>query len=545
MDALNDNIQGILDDLTAADPPLATTLGLTAGMERLPSYSPASVRALLGAAKARQAALEPLLAEDQDVGRALDASIGVQIVRRIVRDLELRAVQRYRPSFYMETLATALLMLMLKDVAPLDDRLTAVEKRLQAIPGFLEEARANLAPTLPAVVIESAVEFASALQELVTDTVKGFARDAGRQGMLDATSAAAALSLAEYRDHLNDVLLPMASGDGAAGRDVLEDILRYEHVLKETPEQIAAAGRRMMAETAAAMAALAADMGFDDVRSAVAAVQADHPRADDIVQAYKRAVDKARRFVVDHDLVTLAEGEELNVDETPSFLRPVLPFAAYEAPGPYETRQLGFYWVTPPRDGMSSEKLDEALKSHPNASLPTVGVHEGYPGHHVQLTRANRAPTLARRLAGLPMGGTLLVEGWAFYCEEMMEREGFLSSPEVRLMRLNDQIWRACRVILDMELHLGTMSFAEAVDMLEHTAHMGHFEAVLECRRYLEEPGQAMSYLIGKREVVNLARDYARRRTTSLKAFHDALLDWGSLSPSVIRWGMGLGPRPF
>ena len=78
----------------------------------------------------------------------------------------------------------------------------------------------------------------------------------------------------------------MAAGDGAAGRDVLEDILRYEHVLKETPEQIAAAGRRMMDETAAAMAALAAEMGFDDVRSAVAAVQADHPRADDLVQAY-------------------------------------------------------------------------------------------------------------------------------------------------------------------------------------------------------------------------------------------------------------------
>ena len=116
------------------------------------------------------------------MGRALDAFIGVQMVRRIVRDFELRAVHRRRPSFYMETLATALLMPMLKDVAPLDDRLTAVEKRLQAIPGFLEEARANLAPTLPPVAIESAVEFAGALQDLVTDTVKRFACEAGREG---------------------------------------------------------------------------------------------------------------------------------------------------------------------------------------------------------------------------------------------------------------------------------------------------------------------------------------------------------------------------
>ncbi len=84
--------------------------------------------------------------------------------------------------------------------------------------------------------------------------------------------------------------------------------------------------------------------------------------------------------------------------------------------------------------------------------MPTVGVHEAYPGHHTQFGRANRAPTLARRVAFIPDGGTLLIEGWAFYCEEMMEAQGFLVAPGVRLMRLNDQLWRACRVVIDMEL---------------------------------------------------------------------------------------------
>jgi len=162
----------------------------------------------------------------------------------------------------------------------------------------------------------------------------------------------------------------------------------------------------------------------------------------------------------------------------------------------------------------------------------------------LQLISANLAPTLARRIAHLANGGNILVEGWAFYCEELMEREGFLVSPAVRLMRLNDQVWRACRVIIDVELHLGVMDLPAAVDFLSGEAHMNRHEAELECRRYAEEPGQAMSYLLGKREVLRLADICRRERPGSLRAFHDELLSWGSLPPAVIAWGMGLGPRP-
>ena len=125
-----------------------------------------------------------------------------------------------------------------------------------------------------------------------------------------------------------------------------------------------------------------------------------------------------------------------------------------------------------------------------------------------------------------------------------MEREGFLADPAVRLMRLNDQVWRACRVVIDLELHLGFMELPQAVDFLATEAHMNRREADLECRRYAEEPGQAMSYLLGKREVTRLAETYREQRGGSLKRFHDELLSWGSLPPAVIAWGMGLGPRP-
>jgi len=73
---------------------------------------------------------------------------------------------------------------------------------------------------------------------------------------------------------------------------------------------------------------------------------------------------------------------------------------------------------------------------------------------------------------------------------------------------------------------------------------MNRYEAELECRRYAGEPGQAMSYLLGKREVQRLAAVYRRQRGGSLRDFHDGLLGWGCLPPAVIAWGMGLAPPP-
>ncbi|MCX6364364.1 MAG: DUF885 domain-containing protein, partial [Actinobacteria bacterium] len=265
---------------------------------------------------------------------------------------------------------------------------------------------------------------------------------------------------------------------------------------------------------------------------------------DDLVDAYRRAVAAARAHMVAQGIATMPPHEELTVMATPIFLRSMLPFAAYDQPGPFDARQLGFYYVTPPRAGLSRAELEAAMHSHPRASLATTGVHEAYPGHHVQLVSANRATTLARRVAHIPNGGNILVEGWAFYCEELMEQQGLLADTAVRLMRLNDQVWRACRVVIDIELHLGIMDLPAAVDYLCAEAHMNRYEAELECRRYAGEPGQAMSYLLGKREVLRLAATYGRRRGGSLRDFHDELLSWGCLPPAVIAWGMGLAPPP-
>jgi uncharacterized protein (DUF885 family) len=535
-------VQAMLDDLVADDPTLGTVLGLTAGAGRLPSWSAAARTRRCALLHEHERRLAPLLAAP-DAGTAVDAFAALQVVRRRLRALELRRVAQRQPGAVLEVVA-GVFPLVVRELGSADERVEALASRLAAIPALLAEGCEALEPELPAAAVESGVDYAGGLLDLVGPTARAFAASVGREDAVAEPAAAAVAALEAFRDHLRDELAPSATSECGAGREVVEDVLRWEHVLDEPPEALAQYGREVLDETKAAISALAAAAGYADAAAAVAAAQSATPSAEGLVEAYRRAVAEARAYVVEHDIASLPEGEELEVMATPAFLRSVLPFAAYDAPGPFAARQLGFYYVTPPPAGLGDEEVRGILRGHAIASLGTTGVHEAYPGHHLQLVSANQAPTLARRIAAVPDGGSLLVEGWAFYCEELMDQLGFLDDPVVRLIRLNDQVWRACRVVIDIELHLGRMSLGEAVELLVREAAMNRREAELECRRYAEEPGQAMSYLLGKRAVVRLAETWRAARGGTLRAFHDDLLSWGCLPPAVIAWGMGLGPRP-
>ena len=535
-------VQALLDDLVADDPVLGTALGMPEGAGRLPSWSAAALERRRELLHEHERRLTPLLAAE-DTEAAVDAFAALQVVRRRLRAFELLRVAQRHPGAVLEVVA-GVFPLLVRELGTTGERVEALASRLAAVPELLTQARDALEPGLSTAAVESGIDFAGGLLDLVGPTARGFAASVGREGAVDEASAAAGTALAAFRDHLRDELAPTASGECGAGKGVLADVLLWEHVLDEPPESLAAYGREVLDETKAAMEAIARASGYAGATEAVAAAQTATPTAAGLVDAYRAAVEEARAFMVQHDIAGLPAGEELEVVATPAFLRSLLPFAAYDAPGPFAERQLGFYYVTPPPDDLDEAEVRDILRGHSTASLRTTGVHEAYPGHHLQLVSANFAPTLARRIAGLPDGGNLLVEGWAFYCEELMDREGFLDDPVIRLMRLNDQVWRACRVVIDVELHLGRMRLDEAVDFLVREVAMNRREAELECRRYAEEPGQAMSYLLGKREVMRLAEQWGAARGGTLRAFHDELLSWGSVPPAVIAWGMGLGPRP-
>ncbi|HLW38643.1 MAG TPA: DUF885 domain-containing protein, partial [Candidatus Eremiobacteraceae bacterium] len=264
----------------------------------------------------------------------------------------------------------------------------------------------------------------------------------------------------------------------------------------------------------------------------VDALRRELPLASSLLQEYRAGVDRTRQFVIDRKLVSIPGGESLQVVETPVFMRPTVPYAAYMPAGAFETRQEGLYYVTPVNEHLPPEERAEQMLGHNRFGMMLTNVHEGYPGHHLQLVLANQVTSPVRKL----LSDTVFCEGWALYCEQLVLDEGLSSDPRVRLFQLKDQLWRACRVVIDVKLHTARMTFEEAVDMLVGVAHLERPNAIGEVRRYTQEPTQPMSYLMGKQQIMDLReREKARLRATfDLRSFHDRLLSYGTIPVALI-----------
>jgi uncharacterized protein (DUF885 family) len=136
-----------------------------------------------------------------------------------------------------------------------------------------------------------------------------------------------------------------------------------------------------------------------------------------------------------------------------------------------------------------------------------------------------------------------MVEGWALYCEQLMEETGYYGSVEARLFQLVNLLWRAVRVVLDVGLHTRGMAAAEAVEYMMAHLPIERASAEAEVRRYCAWPTYQLCYAVGRRELLRLREAYRARAGAgfSHRRFHDELLAYGGLPVSLARWGMDLG----
>jgi len=232
--------------------------------------------------------------------------------------------------------------------------------------------------------------------------------------------------------------------------------------------------------------------------------------------------------------VTLPKRERLVVVETPGFLRHQIPFAAYMEPAPNDPAQRAYYYVTP-------ATKDELLEEHNHAAILHTCVHEAWPGHHLQFVTAHRrraSSTLPRYLNP----SATLYEGWALYCEQLMTEEGFLDRRESRFIMLRDRLWRALRIVLDVELHTGGLSLDEAAERMVRHLGFAHEQARADLIWYTRAPTVPMGYAAGW-ALINAVRDQVRldeREEFGLRSFHDRLLSAGSIAlPVAVRAAFG------
>jgi uncharacterized protein (DUF885 family) len=237
------------------------------------------------------------------------------------------------------------------------------------------------------------------------------------------------------------------------------------------------------------------------------------------------------------------------VREIPRFAAPTSP-AAYYYPGSLEGGQPGYFMVN-----------TFALDQRPIYGMISLSIHEAVPGHHFQISLADELRSTGAGVHEFRewLSFTAFVEGWALYAErlglEMGERPatldvelnlvpgsgmGLYADPYDNFGRLSDEMWRACRLVVDTGLHgalpSGDWTRRQAIDfMLDHTAGT-EVDLISEIDRYISWPGQACAYKIGELKIREL-RTRARKQLGErfdLRAFHDAVLLGGALPMPVL-----------
>ena len=298
--------------------------------------------------------------------------------------------------------------------------------------------------------------------------------------------------------------------------------IRYWTTLDLDPEDVHRIGHDELEEIEARRREISREAGFgDDTAAYRATLAAD---AANTVGSADALVTRATEDIVRAE--ALAPRYFGRLPRARCQVRPVeeykerdAPFAYYYPPA-LDGSRPGIYYVN---------TFD--LPSRTLSRLASTTFHEAIPGHHFQIALEMEHPELSlfRRLGARSVGGAY-VEGWGLYSETLADEMGLYRNEAERFGMLDAQAWRAARLVVDTGLHALRWTRRQSIDFLLG-AGLTQTDATIETDRYICWPGQALTYMIGQREIRRLRRELEARDGSrfDLRAFHDAVLGHGTL----------------
>jgi uncharacterized protein (DUF885 family) len=507
-------------------PTLASALGVEGYDDRLPDLSADAI----GARERAEDQWAERFATLPDAELTADERIDRDLVlsalrgRRAMRDW---TVWRRNPDTYLNPGLGGVFYLFLHRIRPEPELARAAATRLRGVPDLLAAGRANLVAELASpVFVQRALGQARAAVRYVRTLVPAEVADEQSRNELVDAGEVAAVAFEGFASWLEE-LAPQARGDYAIGEARYSSLLRDREGLTYGAEELRRRGQRAYDDLAADMRRRTHDIsGNGDWRALLEVLNADHPATPEQMRdGYAAWTERARSFCRERALVTLPDGEECRVVPSPTFQRPVLAVASYSSPPAFQPSMVGHFFVPYPPDGVTDKDLQQRLATNSWHSMPTISVHEAYPGHHWHLTWMQANPRVIRRV----LGTDYFSEGWGLYSEEMMRQEGFFTDPRHELCQVDARLFRAARIVVDTSLHLGDMSVEEAVQFMMTKASLSEPTARAEVARYCTWPTQASSYLTGSLEIERIRDRWMAERRGSLREFHDAIAGSGTL----------------
>lgn len=458
----------------------------------------------------------------------------------------------WSPIVYSYLLGGGLFGLLSREFAPVDARLASAAARMEGIGAVIEAARANLTSHRGRDVSTFHVKKAITTMPGVADlcrTAVGMAAapevDDALRERVTAAAADATAAVDAFTAWLRTDLLPAAHGDFRLGRDLFER--KFHHVLKATitPAELERRAAAAYDEVRAEMARLARELWPawigdepmpDDpdaiTRRVLDAIGADHPRADELLDFCRAEHERIIDFVRDRDLVGLPDAP-LQIIWTPPFLR-AFGGAMLIPPGPLDSGLDSFFAITPPPDDWTDEQVESMLREDNRRALKVLTIHEATPGHYLQLAWSNRCDSLPRSV----FGSGVFAEGWAVYVTQVMMDVGYADAdPALLLAHWKYYLRAITNALMDIRIHTGTMTEAEAMSMMVDGGFQERSEASEKWNRARLSSTQLCSYFLGAQEMTDLEREARRRAGDGFewRPFLESVISHGTPPMPVIR----------
>lgn len=464
------------------------------------------------------------------------------------------------PRTYVGYTTEGVYLLLTQSTLPAATNLANALKRMEQVPRIVATARETITKA-PKVKVETAILQTEGAIGFYNDEVFLLAEAPKGEGELGEKARVAADALRDYLAFLKEEVLPEAGDDWRIGPERFAEKVERELNSGLTAAEVLAEALAEAERVENEMAVIARQLWAelfpgeaippDDeegrralIRRVLDRLGDDHGAPETLVDDAKATVDQIKAFISDRGVLTLPEPDQCAIIEMPEFMRG--NSVAYLNPAPpLDPKGGSEYAISPPPASWDAARVESLLREYNSRMLQILTIHEAYPGHYVQLEYSNRCPSPVRKIL---WSGTF-AEGWAVYTERMMLDEGFGEGDlGLRMQQLKFYLRAVVNAILDHEMHAGTMTDDEALELLMGRAFQTEGEAVGKVIRSKQSSAQLSTYFTGSVAFRRLRRDLQREQGDAfdLGRYHEAVLSHGTLPvkylPELVRRSLELAP---
>ena len=320
------------------------------------------------------------------------------------------------------------------------------------------------------------------------------------------------------------------------GKETYNKMLKNQFLLNYDDETLWEFGWKEFNNTLNKMDALAKEIDPNkSTKELLIDIKNEYPDPDKMIEAHQYWVDKSGEHIKSKKLIPIPWKERVLVVPREEYLRKTSYYGNFSrSTGKDEEGFFTSKWkINPYEERWDQKTKDEYLVEHDWGVILVTAPHETYAGHHIQGLYQMHNPRELRRNNGL----SLFSEGWGLYNEQLMLETGFYPNKKIKLRQLQLRLWRNARVIYDVGMHTGKMTYEEAIKLMTDKVGFLRWAAQLEIDSSSSRPGYFIGYFMGMIEILKMREEYKKLIGNNYKIsdFHEKLLKIGNMPPSLMK----------